>query len=141
MPNEPVLVDTGALASLFNPSDQHHRACAEVAKSLPIGKAYTCWPVITEATYLLRRHPAKRDSLLLAVEAGEFQLLSLEVEDLHHLRSIFDKYRDQQIDLADAVLLHLADREDIDDVFTVDRRHFSLFRKRDGSALRLFPSG
>ncbi|MGD9632113.1 MAG: type II toxin-antitoxin system VapC family toxin [Pirellulales bacterium] len=140
MPNEPVLVDTGALASLFNPSDQYHRACAEVAKGLPVGKAYTCWPVITEATYLLRRHPAKRDSLLVAVEAGELQLLSLDVDDLHHLLSIFDKYRDQQIDLADAVLLHLADREDIDDVFTVNRRHFSIFRKRDGSALRLFPS-
>jgi predicted nucleic acid-binding protein len=55
------------------------------------------------------------------------------------LREVFAKYHDQQIDLADAALLFLADREGLEDVFTVDRRHFSLFRKRNGKPLRLFP--
>jgi uncharacterized protein len=139
MPNEPVLVDTGALAALFDPNDQYHGVCTEAAKKLPVGKAYTCWPVITEAAYLLRRYPVKRDSLLESVETGEFQLLSLHGSDLPAIREIFSKYHDQQIDFADAALLLLADREGLDNVFTVDRRHFSLFRKKNRKPLRLFP--
>jgi predicted nucleic acid-binding protein len=139
MPNEPVLVDTGALAALFDPNDQYHEVCKEAARDLPVGKAYTCWPVITEAAYLLRQHPTKRNSLLESVEACEFQLLSLHGSDLASLRAIFADYHDQQIDLADAALLHLANREGMENVFTVDRRHFNLFRKMNGKPLRLIP--
>jgi predicted nucleic acid-binding protein len=140
MPTNPVLVDTGALAALFDPHDQYHDACKEASRHLPIGKIFTCWPVITEASYLLRRYSKKRDSLLESVESGEFQLLLLRDDDLGSVRSIFEKYEDQDIDLADAVLLHLANREEIDDVFTVDRRHFSIFRKRNGQPFRVIPS-
>jgi predicted nucleic acid-binding protein len=139
MPNNPVLVDTGALAAIFDPRDQYHAACTNAAQELPIGKAFTCWPVVTEACYLLRRYPDKRDSLLESVEAGEFQVLPLHTDELSALRGIFSKYSDQDVDLADAALLLLADREDIIDVFTVDRRHFGLFRKKDGKPFRLIP--
>jgi predicted nucleic acid-binding protein len=139
MPNEPVLVDTGALAALFDPNDQYHNLCNASAKELPVGKAFTCWPVITEAAYLLRRYPTQRDALLESLEAGEFQVLALHSSELPALREIFAKYGDQQIDLADAALLYLADREGLEDIFTVDRRHFSLFRKRNGKPLRLIP--
>ena len=139
MPNEPVLVDTGALAALFDPHDQYHGVCKEAAKDLPVGKAFTCWPVITEAAYLLRRYSQKRDSLLESVEAGEFQLMSLLSEDLPALRGIYSKYHDQDIDLADAALLLLSDREGIEVVFTVDRRHFGTFRKKNGKPFRLLP--
>jgi len=45
----------------------------------------------------------------------------------------------QEFDLADACLMHLSDREAIPHVFTLDRRHFSVFRKNDGNALTLLP--
>jgi predicted nucleic acid-binding protein len=49
------------------------------------------------------------------------------------------KYADQKLDLADATLMHLANRSGIDQVFTLDRRHFSIFRNRDGRALTIVP--
>jgi uncharacterized protein len=134
-----VLVDTGALVALFNPRDQFHEVCTEAAKELPVGKAFTCWPVLTEAAYLLRRYPKKQDSLFESIEAGEFQLLPLDLEDLPALRETITRFADQGIDLADAALVHLADRENINDVFTVDRRHFSILRKRNGQPLQLLP--
>lgn len=139
MPNEPVLVDTGALAAIFDPNDQYHEACMAAARELPVGKAYTCWPVITGAVYLLRKYPRQRDALLESVEAGEFLLLAIDSSELREFREIFAKYHDQQVDLADAALLFLADREELQDIFTVDRRHFSIFRTRSGKPLRILP--
>ena len=139
MVNEPVLVDTGPLLALYSQRDAHHAACEQLFDSLPIGKAYTCWPVITEAAYMLRKRPDHRDDLLQAVLDGDLVILRLRERDLEPVRDIFAKYHDQDVNLADACLLHLADREQINAVFTLDRRHFSVFRKVDGSALHVLP--
>jgi len=136
---EPVLVDTGALIALYNSRDPAHHACAEVAKLLPVGKAYTCWPVVTEAAYLLRKHAQQRSSLLSAVQRGEFALLPLTADDIPAIDQLMSKYHDQQMDLADAALVHLGNREDIRTVFTTDRRHFSIYRRRDGGPFHVAP--
>jgi uncharacterized protein len=81
MLRDPILVDTGALIGLFNPNDSHHSSCISVSQLFPIGKAYTCWPVITEAMYLLRNYPKQRDGLLDAIHNGEFILLHLRREE------------------------------------------------------------
>jgi predicted nucleic acid-binding protein len=71
---------------------------------------------------------------------GEFVLLPFESSEPTAVLDAFSAYHDdQQVDFADAVLLALAEREQIEVVFTLDRRHFGLFRKRSGSALRLLP--
>lgn len=136
---EPVLVDSGALIAIYNVNDPHHAACVEQLKTLPVGKAYTCWPVVTESAYLLRRHPAQRTKLLQAVAADEFALLPLGGKDLEGIQQVFEKYHDHEVDLADAALVHLAHREGIETVFTLDRRHFSVFRLNDRRPLRLLP--
>ncbi len=136
---EPVLVDTGALIALYDTKDPHHSACSEQAKHLPVGKAYTCWPVITEAAYRLRKHATQRADLLDAVRDGLYLLLPLDGEDIDGIKAVMSTYHDQDVDLADACLVHLADREGIGSVFTLDRQHFGVFRKGDGSAFRLLP--
>lgn len=139
MLNEPVLVDTGALIALFNPGDPSHKACVSQARVLPVGKAFTCWPVVTEASYLLRKYPEQQRLLLSAVHDGEFVLLSLDAADLPAIQSMLSKYHDQVVDLADAALVRLADREDISTVFTTDRRHFSVFRRLNGQPFQILP--
>jgi hypothetical protein len=139
MLDEPVLVDSGALIALYSTTDPFHEACLEQAKVLPLAKAYTCWPVITEASYLLRRYFAQREQLLNAVHGGDFSLLQLHSEEVAGLRDIIAKYHDQEVDLADAALVYLADREGMESIFTTDRRHFSVYRKRNGQPFRLLP--
>ena len=85
----------------------------ELARELPLGKAYTCWPVITVAAYLLRRYRQLRDALFESVSAGEFQLLQIDGNELTAIHGILSTYNDQNIDLADATLVQLADREQI----------------------------
>ncbi|MDZ4659769.1 MAG: PIN domain-containing protein [Bythopirellula sp.] len=137
---EPVLVDAGALIALYEARDPLHKACVEQAKLLPVGKAYTCWPVITEAVYRLRKYRSERRKLLEAVRDGIYILLPLDADDIPGLDAVMTKYDDQQVDLADACLVHLANRESIEAVFTTDRRHFQVYRKADGKPFRLLPA-
>jgi predicted nucleic acid-binding protein len=58
---------------------------------------------------------------------------------LPKVKDVFKKYNDQAIDLADVVLLQLAQRENIKTIFTTDHRHFRLFRLQNGEKLRLLP--
>ena len=134
-----VLIDTGPLIALYNQRDPQHEACREQMDSIPFGKAYTCWPVITQAAYMLRKHRKHRDDLLGAIVAGDLVIQRLRELDMAPVQEVFSKYHDQEIDLADACLLHLADREDIDSILTLDRRHFSVLRRLDGSVLHLLP--
>jgi predicted nucleic acid-binding protein len=140
MLSEPVLVDTGPLLAIYSVDDAHHAACISQMDLLPVGKAYTCWPVLTEAVYMLRHKPSQRDDLLQSVINGDLVLLPLGEHDLIEVRQCLRTYSDQQVDLADACLLHLANREKITTVFTLDRRHFSVFRGKSGEALNLLPA-
>lgn len=139
MLSEPVLVDAGPLVAIYNVHDPHHAACCEQLKQFPLGKTYTCLPAVTEAAYLLRRFPEFRDDLLRSVLQGEFLLLPFESHEMGAVLDIFRTYDDQQVDLTDAVLLYLSARESIEVVFTLDVRHFSVFRKPAGRALRILP--
>jgi predicted nucleic acid-binding protein len=44
------------------------------------------------------------------------------------MRRLMEKYRDLPMDLADAALVRVAEREKVRRIFTLDRRDFSLYR-------------
>jgi predicted nucleic acid-binding protein len=134
-----VLVDAGALIAFYNVRDPAHRACLEAAKQLPVGKAYTCWPGLTEAAYLLRKYRDQRALLFDAIYNGEFSLLTLTNDDLPSIQEVFSTYHDADVDLADATLVHLGNREGIETIFTTDRRHFGMYRLQSGRSFRILP--
>jgi predicted nucleic acid-binding protein len=49
------------------------------------------------------------------------------------------KYRHQPMDLADAALARIAEREGVDTVFTVDIGDFQMYRIGQRKALRVIP--
>lgn len=55
------------------------------------------------------------------------------------LKGLMWKYRDLPMDLADAALVRIAEREDIDTVFTIDRTDFSLYRLPRRKRFRILP--
>jgi predicted nucleic acid-binding protein len=55
------------------------------------------------------------------------------------LRALMEKYRDLPMDLADAALVRVAERERIRDVFTLDRRDFSIYRPLGLGRFRIVP--
>jgi uncharacterized protein len=122
-----MLVDAGPLVALVNLDDQWHAECRGSWESLR-EQLVTVWPVITEAAHLLRRAPAGRDALLGLLEAQSVAIAPLELSDLPRMRELMRKYRDLPMDLADAALVRIAERERIRRVFTLERRDFELYR-------------
>ena len=133
-----VLVATGPLVAILSASDEHHGACTEQLRKMrePL---LTCWPVITEAAWLLRRYPRALGILLSSFHAGPFKLASLDETDLPGIVAVLDQYKDLGIQLADASLVHLANREGIETVFTLDRRDFEELRLTRGKRFRIVP--
>lgn len=133
-----VLADTGPIVAILSRRDQFHRTCVETLHDLP-GPLFACWPVITEAAWLLRRDTNAVQQLLNSLDSGFLELLPLTTADAKPIASILKKYRDIRIQLADAALVHLAARDGLDTIFTLDKRDFSVYRLPKGRACRMIP--
>jgi predicted nucleic acid-binding protein len=49
------------------------------------------------------------------------------------------QYRDVPMDFADAALVAYAERENLDEIFTLDRRGFSVYRLRGRRGFTIYP--
>ncbi len=133
-----VLLDTGPLVAILSTKDEHHQACLEVLRGL-VGPPLTCWPVITEAAWLLRQYPQAVRRLMTAIGEGAIELLPLAAGDAASIAAVMQKYQSLAPQLADATLVALANREKIDTIFTLDRRDFSAYRYGRSQRFRLLP--
>lgn len=134
-----VLADTGPIVATLSRRDQYHRRCIEALHDLP-GPLFTCWPVITEAAWLLRRDNNAVQKLLHSIDTGFLELLPLTAADARPIASILKKYADIRIQLADAALVHLAARDSLDTIFTLDQRDFSAYKLPKGKSFRILPN-
>jgi hypothetical protein len=122
-----ILVDAGPLVALLHRDDRHHAACVAAARSFrePLR---TAWPVVTEAMHLLSFSWTAQDALWEMLESESLALLPLDARDAPRMRQLMQKYHDLPMDLADAALVRLAEREGIRRVFTIDRQDFAVYR-------------
>ena len=134
-----ILIDAGPMVALIHAEDRHHEACRRALEGLeePLG---TVWPAFTEAMYLLRvSWPAQR-ALWEMLERGTIEIVPLVTDDIPRMRELMDKYRDLPMDLADAALVRVAERERIRRIFTLDRRDFALYRPAGIGRLTILPA-
>ncbi len=122
-----VLVDAGPLVALLDRRDEAHGACVGALKTLR-DPLVTVWPAFTEAMYLLGGSWAGQRALWSRLETEALALAPLDETDAPRMRELMEKYRDLPMDLADAALVRVAERESLTEIFTLDRRHFSVYR-------------
>jgi uncharacterized protein len=133
-----VLLDTGPLVAILSARDQHHAVCVDALRDLP-GPLFSCWPVITEAAWLLRRDPRAVQQLLKSLGSGFVELLPLASLEATAIAAVMKKYAGISPQLADATLVYLADRDEIDTIFTLDQRDFSVYRGGRKRGFRILP--
>ena len=122
-----ILVDAGPLVALIRANDRNHQRCRETFRDLDRPLA-TVWPAFTEAMYLLGFSWPAQDALWEFVRRGTLTLLPLESSDVTRMHELMRKYRDLPMDLADAALVAVAERERSRRIFTLDRKDFSVYR-------------
>jgi predicted nucleic acid-binding protein len=133
-----ILVDAGPLVALVDAGDQHHAKCVDALKGFRESMA-TVWPPLTEAMYLLGDLPKAQEALWEMLDRRALQLLTLDAGDAPRIRELMKKYANRRMDLADAALLRVAEREGIGKIFSVDRRDFSVYRLHGRIRPTLFP--
>ncbi|SRR6266446_1615038 len=122
-----LLVDAGPLVALIDRSDRHHEICKRVLGSLTESMS-TVWLAFTEAMYLLSSSAQAQRALWDLAAAGAVQFSVIDESDCPRMRELMWKFRDLPMDLADAALVRVAERERIRRIFTIDRRDFELYR-------------
>ncbi|MDP3542043.1 MAG: PIN domain-containing protein [Elusimicrobiota bacterium] len=132
------LVDTNVLIGYLDPDDaQHDRAVRGLEETL--GKQTTTWPVIAEAAHILGRRGWRfQEALLAMIEGGSLTLAPLTEADAPRIRALMSKYRNRPMDLADATLLRVAERDGIDTIVSLDR-DFHVYRAAGIGALKILP--
>lgn len=135
-----VLVDTGPIVAILSKADVHHERCVEALHTLP-GPLFSCWPVITEAAWLLRKSSRAVQQLLRSLHSGFIEMLPLSSLEAKEMAEIMRKYAGLRPQLADVALVYLATRDGIDTIFTLDRRDFSVYRSAKKRPFKLVPDG
>lgn len=135
-----LLCDTSGLIAYFDAGDRHHAAAGAALEAEP-GPFVVSPFVLAELDYLLatRRGVEAELAALEELSGGAWELPAWGAQDVQVAHDVIDRYRDQEIGLADASLLVLADRYRTDRVLTLDHRHFRVLRTSAGKPFMLLP--
>ena len=125
-----ILVDAGPLIALGTPSDKHHAAALEFARTCD-AQLVTTWAVIAEAAHFIVRN---RTRLFRRIETGVILVEDLGPRDMPRLVAILEKY--PQADLADASLVLVGERLGLFAIATTDKRDFAVYRTKSGKYFR-----
>ena len=124
--------------ALLHSSDRHHDRCLSALRE-QTEPLLTVWPAFTEAMYLLGFSWQAQEALWQFVGRGALRFALLDERDAPRMQELMETYRDLPMDLADAALVRVAERERLRRVFTVDPRDFRVYRPRGIKHFELLP--
>ena len=135
------LIDAGPLVAVFHADDSKHADVVAALKGVH-GRLTTVWPAVTEAHHLLRRSaPAQAYRLLDAISTGAVAIAELDATEMPDVIAIMRKFADQDLQLADAALVHVAERDGYRTLITLDERDFrAVEASRRGRLKLIIPS-
>jgi predicted nucleic acid-binding protein len=122
-----LILDTGAFVALVDRSESRHADCVRVLSSWS-GLVLTTEAVLTETLHLVGPTWRAQKICLEFVNRGAFLVVPSSVDSLKRVTALMEKYRDVPMDFADATLVALAEESETDQIFTLDRRDFLVYR-------------
>ena len=121
-----ILIDSGPLIALFDRDDKYHTASVEFIKNNHY-QLITTLASITETLHLLDFNRNAQTDFLGWVSAGALHIEPIRTEDLLKINELIIKYSDLPMDFADACLVFLAEKLNINEIATIDR-DFDVYR-------------
>ncbi len=121
------LIDTGAVLALLDRSDRWHWACVEAYNNtdLPL---LTTEAVLAEVFHLTCRNLRNVTGVWRLLRSGAIRMSTITHDELPEIQALMDDYADRPMDFADATLVHVAARESLSLILTVDHDDFETYR-------------
>src|SRR5436305_11063993 len=110
-----ILLDTGPLVSFHSRDDAHFEECSHFMRHLP-SPLYTCWPVLTEAAWLLAHKKGAIQQVFTSLSGGLIEVIELGADSITWIADFMKKYESQRAELADAALMYLAERHGFEEI-------------------------
>jgi hypothetical protein len=121
------IIDTGVIIALIHRSDSRHSACVQAFSKVRL-PLLTTQAALTETFYLAARIGLDPRPIWRLLRAGAIRLSPITHEELPLIQRLVEEYSDRPMDFADATLVHLATRERISTILTVDFGDFETYR-------------
>ena len=130
----PVLVDTGFLKALFDPTDVLAASATRYlqAHNHPLA---TVSATVVEACFFL--DPIQKADLLAWIRRGGMSIVDVPANAYAQLEQTLRKYADRELDFADAALVWLAIEKRTHRILTVDKSDFGILRLKGGKHFEL----
>ena len=135
-----MIVDTSALIALFNDRDPAHAEAVELFGNSTDDLIVSPY-VVAELDHLVltREGVLAELTVLRALAGGAWELAPFQIDDVLTAIGLIERYSDQDIGLADASNVVLADRYSTRTIATLDRRHFDVLRPLRGGRFSVVP--
>jgi Predicted nucleic acid-binding protein, contains PIN domain len=135
-----ILLDTSALYAIVHRDDPHHEQLAERLRS-DAPAVVVPQSVLPEICYLIgsRRGPAAEADFVASLLGAGWRLEPVTSGDLERAVELMRRYADAAIGFVDASAVAIAERLGIRQVWTLDRRDFSLIRPRHVETFDIVP--
>lgn len=133
-----VVVDTGPLYAVVDEDDGDHARCRAVLEQ-PEHRLIIPTLVIAEATYLIGTRLGPDIEAQFLRSLTRMHVEGPTPDDWPRIADLVKQYGAFPLGGADASIVALAERLDIETIVTLDDRHFRAVRPRHRKAFRLLP--
>jgi predicted nucleic acid-binding protein len=133
-----IIADTSGIIALLDRDDHYHFIVVEAIRNQQVFVPVT---VLPEVDYLATKYLGERvaRAFLMDITQGKYSLLPFDLEDLEKALKIMTRYQDLPLGLVDASLLVMAERYSINQILTLDHRHFNLIQSDNMSYFIILP--
>ncbi len=135
-----VLIDTNFLLAMAFPRDPNYRKARQAIRDLKEKRIISA-PVLPEVFFMIstRMNYAAAARFFKTLQSAAFQIEPLTTVDMARMSEIMEIYEDNAFDFVDVSIMALSERLNITDIYTFDRRDFTVFRPKHCPSLVLFP--
>lgn len=113
------LIDSGVIIALFDKSDTFHQKSVEFLRTFK-GELITSWAVMTEVSHMLDFNQQVQIDFLKWAELGGLKVHNITQDEIVSIRLKMEKYLDIPMNLGNATLMHIANKEKIGTIVSID---------------------
>ena len=133
------VADTGFIVALTNTNDTAHVSARQ--NFIRFEQIFLPQSTLTEILFLIRRDAGTATviNFLDSLYRSRLKLTCLNDQDIKQTIQLLKQYQDSRIDFVDASVMAMAERLEIRNILTLDRRDFSLVRPAKWDYFELYP--